>query len=420
MFYSVYEMNCLVMMFWWVVVNVICWMMCVFWNLMGDMVVGCIMVVVVELFEFVMWCYGKLEWMIDVMFINGYIVVIEEEVVWLDFWCDLLYFCCDFQVLVEVCGKCEDCKVLFVVFMFGYYVILLCGMVEIFLFDCEVYIIDWQDVCMVLVSEGCFDFDDFVVYICKMIVFLGLEVYVVVVCQLGLLILFVIVLMVEDKDLSCFVFMIFMGLLIDMCKLLIVLNILVEEKLFDWFVQNLIYMVFVFNFGVLCCVYLGFLQLVGFMNMNLDCYVDVYWNFFNYLVEGDGDSVEKYWVFYDEYLVVMDLLEEFYLQIISDVFQEYKLVCGIQEYYGCCVDVSVIEDIVLFIVEGECDDILGIGQIQVVYDLCFNLLDELQLDWVQLEVGYYGVFNGCCFCEQIVLCMCDFWDEKGGVVFKCC
>ncbi|MEC9249329.1 MAG: polyhydroxyalkanoate depolymerase [Pseudomonadota bacterium] len=418
MLYSVYEMNRLAMTPWRAAANATRRMMRAPWNPMGDTVAGRTMAAAAELFESVTRRYGKPEWMIDSTLINGHTVAVEEEVVWSDSWCDLLHFRRDPQALVEARGKHEDRKVLFVAPMSGHYATLLRGTVETFLPDCEVYITDWQDARMVPVSEGRFDLDDFVAYIRKMIAFLGPDVHVVAVCQPGPPTLSAIALMAEDKDPSRPASMTFMGSPIDTRKSPTAPNILAEEKPFDWFAQNLIHTVPAPNPGALRRVYPGFLQLAGFMNMNLDRHVDAHWNFFNHLVEGDGDSAEKHRVFYDEYLAVMDLSEEFYLQTISDVFQEHKLARGVQEHHGRRVDVSAIEDIALLTVEGERDDISGIGQTQAAHDLCSNLPDELQLDWVQPEVGHYGVFNGRRFREQIAPRMRDFWDEKGGAALK--
>lgn len=418
MLYSVYEMNRLAMTPWRAAANATRRMMRAPWNPMGDTVAGRTMAAAADLFESVTRRYGKPEWMIDHTLVNGHTVAVEEDVVWSDSWCDLLHFRRDPQALAEARGKQDDRKILFVAPMSGHYATLLRGTVETFLPDCEVYITDWQDARMVPVSEGRFDLDDFVAYIRKMIAFLGPDVHVVAVCQPGPPTLSAIALMAEDKDPARPASMTFMGSPIDTRKSPTAPNILAEEKPFEWFSQNLIHTVPAPNPGALRRVYPGFLQLAGFMNMNLDRHVDAHWNFYNHLVEGDGDSAEKHRSFYDEYLAVMDLSEEFYLQTISDVFQEHKLARGIQEHHGRRVDVSAIEDIALLTVEGERDDISGIGQTQAAHDLCSNLPEKLQLDWVQPEVGHYGVFNGRRFREQIAPRMRDFWDEKGGEALR--
>ncbi|MFT6541669.1 MAG: poly(3-hydroxybutyrate) depolymerase, partial [Maricaulis maris] len=222
-----------------------------------------------------------------------------------------------------------------------------------------------------------------------------------------------IAMMAEDDDPNRPASMTFMGSPIDTRLSPTVPNKLAEEKPFDWFANNLIHTVPAPNPGAFRRVYPGFLQLAGFMNMNLDRHVDAHWNFYTHLVEGDGDSAEKHRTFYDEYLAVMDLSEEFYLQTITDVFQEHKLARGIQTHGDRTVDPSAIRDVALLTVEGENDDISGIGQTQAAHTLCGNLPDALQQDWVQPSVGHYGVFNGRRFREEIAPRMKSFMDETG-------
>ena len=72
-------------------------------------------------------------------------------------------------------------------------------------------------------------------------------------------------------------------------------------------------------------VYPGFLQLNGFVSMNLDRHIEAHKNLFKHLVQGDGDSAQKHREFYDEYLAVMDLAAEFYLQTVDTVFVRIRL-----------------------------------------------------------------------------------------------
>jgi len=413
-----YEMNRLAMTPWRAAANATRRMIRAPWNPMGDTVAGRTMAAAADLFESVTRRYGKPEWMLDDVVINGHTVRVSEEVVWSGPWCDLLHFRRDPVALEAARGKGEDRKVLFIAPMSGHYATLLRGTVETFLGDAEVYITDWQDARMVPLSEGRFDLDDCVAYIRKMITELGPDVHVVAVCQPGPPTLAAIALMAEDEDPCRPASMTFMGSPIDTRLSPTVPNKLAEEKPFDWFAQNLIHTVPAPNPGAMRQVYPGFLQLAGFMNMNLDRHVDAHWNFFNHLVEGDGDSAEKHRAFYDEYLAVMDLSEEFYLQTIQDVFQEHKLAKGEQYHHGRLVDPSKIKDIALLTVEGERDDISGIGQTQAAHTLCSGLPDDLQKDWIQPAVGHYGVFNGRRFREHIAPMMREFWDKTGADALK--
>ena len=155
-------------------------------------------------------------------------------------------------------------------------------------------------------------------------------------------------------------------------------------------------------------VYPGFLQLSGFMAMNFDRHVNAHLDMFNHLVEGDGDSAEKHRDFYDEYLAVMDLTAEFYLQTIDTVFVHHLLPKGEMKHRGELVDLKSIRRVGLMTVEGEKDDISGLGQTEAAQDLCANIPDEMRLHYVQMDVGHYGVFNGSRFRKEIAPRVCAF------------
>jgi poly(3-hydroxybutyrate) depolymerase len=180
-----------------------------------------------------------------------------------------------------------------------------------------------------------------------------------------------------------------------------VTNRLAEERPFTWFKGNMIYTVPPPHPGALRRVYPGFVQLASFMSMNMEKHQDAHQRYFEQLVDGDGDSAEKHRTFYDEYLSVLDLTEEFYLQTVDIVFQQYLLPKGELVHRGQKVDPSKITDIALMTVEGELDDISGIGQTQAAHDLCSSIPAEMKEDYVQPGVGHYGVFNGRRFKEEI-------------------
>jgi poly(3-hydroxybutyrate) depolymerase len=155
-------------------------------------------------------------------------------------------------------------------------------------------------------------------------------------------------------------------------------------------------------------VYPGFVQLASFMSMNMERHKDAHRRYFDHLVSGDGDSADKHRAFYDEYLAVMDLTEEFYLQTIDKVFQDYALPKGELLHRDRLVKPSAITDIGLMTVEGELDDISGIGQTQAAHELCANIPADMKLDHVQQGVGHSGVFNGRRFREEIFPRVADF------------
>ena len=135
--------------------------------------------------------------------------------------------------------------------------------------------------------------------------------------------------------------------------------------------------------------------------MNEERHVDAHHEYFQHLVNGDGDGVEKHEAFYNEYLSVLDLTEEFYLQTIDFVFQQHLLPRGLLEHRGRRVDLTKIADIGLMTVEGEKDDISGVGQTQAAHTLCPNIPDDRRVLYVQPDVGHYGVFNGRRFRDEI-------------------
>jgi poly(3-hydroxybutyrate) depolymerase len=165
-------------------------------------------------------------------------------------------------------------------------------------------------------------------------------------------------------------------------------------------------------------VYPGFLQLTGFMSMNLDQHVAAHHDLFKHLVEGDGDSAEKHRDFYDEYLAVMDLTAEFYLQTVETVFIEHALPKGEMQHRGQQIDPSRIRNVALMTVEGERDDISGVGQTEAAHRLCHAIPDEKRVHYLQPKVGHYGVFNGSRFRAEVAPRIADFIRSNTGTVVR--
>jgi poly(3-hydroxybutyrate) depolymerase len=155
-------------------------------------------------------------------------------------------------------------------------------------------------------------------------------------------------------------------------------------------------------------VYPGFLQLHGFVSMNLDRHLAAHRNLFHHLVQGDGDSAQKHREFYDEYLAVMDLAAEYYLQTVDTVFVRHALPNGAMAHRGTRVDPSAIRRVALMTVEGEHDDISGVGQTEAAHALLSNLPADMKAHWLQPGVGHYGVFNGSRFRAEIAPRIADF------------
>jgi len=273
--------------------------------------------------------------------------------------------------------------------------------VEAFLQDHEVYITEWTNARDVPVLEGRFDFHDFIDHIRQMLTAMGPRPHVVAVCQPGPPVLAAAALMAEDNDPSRPMTMTFMGSPIDARLSPTVTNKLAHEKPFAWFEGNMIDTVPGPYPGMGRRVYPGFVQLASFMSMNMEKHEEAHRQYLQHLMNGDGDSVERHNDFYDEYLSALDLTEEFYLQTVDVVFQRYLLPKGELEHRGRLVRPELITDIGLLTVEGENDDISGIGQTQAAHTLCSGLPGALKKDYVQPKVGHYGVFQGSRFRNEI-------------------
>ena len=334
--------------------------------------------------------YGKPEWDIDSIRMGGLDVPVTEEVVMNRIWCDLLHFDRDEQV----CGKRYDPKVLLVAPMSGHYATLLRGTVKAMLTEHNLYITDWRDARDVPATLGTFNLDDFVTEIIECVRWIGQDVHVIAVCQPSVAAIAATAVMAAMDDDCTPVSLTLMGGPLDTRRSPTAVNELAKSKSIDWFKQNVIEYVPWPNAGFMRQVYPGFIQLSGFMQMNLDRHIEAHKTVFTDLVKGDCDSVDQHNRFYDEYLAVMDLPAEFYLETVQRVFQEHALPRGTFTYQGELIDLGAIRNTALMTVEGERDDICGLGQTEAAHDLCVNVSIEKRWHYVQPGVGHYGVFNG--------------------------
>ncbi len=299
-------------------------------------------------------------------------------------------------------------KLLVVAPMSGHYATLLRGTVEALLPHFDVYITDWTDARTVPVSMGKFDLEDYVDHVIEMLQVLGGNVNVMAVCQPSVPVMAAVALMNASGDKNTPKSMILTGGPIDTRRNPTAVNKLAKEKGSDWFRQNVIMKVPFPHAGFMRDVYPGFLQLTGFMTMNLDRHMDAHRQLFWHLVEGDDESAEKHQDFYDEYMSVMDLTAEFYLQTVDRVFVNHDLPNGSYMHREMLVDPSKITRTALMTVEGERDDISGVGQTEAAHDLCSSLPQEKKRHHLQLGVGHYGVFSGSRFRKDVVPMIVDF------------
>ena len=349
-----------------------------------------------ELFERLTRRYGKPVFGLKRTTVDGVEREVHEEVVWRRPFCSLLHF-----ARPGLPGGGDQPKLLIVAPMSGHYATLLRGTVEAFLPTHRVYITDWTDARMAPLAVGGFDLDDYIDYLEAMIEHLGPGTHTIGVCQPAVPLIAAVALMEAAGHPAVPASMTLMGGPIDTRRSPTGVNQLAERRGVDWFRANCLqYVPFPYP-GLGRRVYPGYLQLSGFMAMNLDRHVNAHLEMFNHLVSDDGDSAEKHREFYDEYLAVMDLTAEYYMQTIETVFVRHLLPKGEMTHRGAPVDLAAIRRCALMTVEGENDDISGVGQTQAAQDLCVSLPAEKKLHHLQRDVGHYGVFNGSRFRAHI-------------------
>ena len=356
-----------------------------------------------EVFERATRRYGKPEFGIATTSVRGERVPVTERIVWSRPFCDLIRF-------ERGAGESarKQPKLLIVAPMSGHYATLLRGTVEAMLPDHDVYVTDWTDARLVPLTDGAFDLDDYIDYLISIFRFLKGEVHIMAVCQPAVPVLAAVARMEAEGDPFAPRSMTLMGGPIDTRVNPTAVNEVAVDKGTAWFQRNVITVVPWPHPGMMRQVYPGFLQLTGFVSMNLDRHMSAHYEFFNHLVDGDGDSAEKHREFYDEYLAVMDLTAEFYLQTVETVFVRHALPKGEMTHRGKPVDCSKITRCALMTVEGERDDISGVGQTRAAQDLCSSLPADKKAHYLQERVGHYGVFNGSRFRAEIAPRIRDF------------
>ena len=348
-----------------------------------------------ELLERVTKRYTKPEFGLTRTIIDGQKVEVKDEVVDTKPFCHLRHFKRNLK-------RPGDPTVLLVAPMSGHHATLLRGTVAGLLPHADVYITDWVDAREVPAFIGKFDLDDYITYLIQFLHFIGKDVHVIAVCQPAVPVYAAVALMSEDKDAFTPRSMTLMGGPIDTRRAPTQVNQLAMERPLEWFEQHVITRVPANYPGFMRRVYPGFLQLSGFMQLNLDRHIGEHLKLFQHLVAGDGESAAAHREFYDEYLSVADLPAEFYLQTIDAVFQRQALPRGEFTYRGRTVKPSAITKTRLLCIEGERDDISGIGQTKAAIRLSTQLADDRKQYYLQRGVGHYGIFNGRKYREFIV------------------
>jgi poly(3-hydroxybutyrate) depolymerase len=347
--------------------------------------------------------YDKLGFNITSVDIKGKAVKVQDEVVLAKPFCNLIHF--------NKAGQTDKDKVLLVAPLSGHHSTLLKGTVEALLPNHEVYITDWLDAREVPIEEGPFSFDCYVSYLIDIMNHLGPETHLIAICQPTVQALIATAVMAQDKNPNIPKSLTLMAGPIDISKNPTRVNEFSHERPMSWFENVAIMKVPVGYPGEGRKVYPGFMQLGGFISMNKEAHIKKHQKYFQNLLFGEHEDSERFRAFYDEYMAVLDMPAEFYLETIERVFKNNELANRTITYAGKPVDFNAITNTPLLTVEGAEDDICGIGQTEAAQDLCQNIPKNMRKHHLQPGAGHYGIFSGSMYRKNIRPLVTEFIDK---------
>ncbi len=332
--------------------------------------------------------YQKPLWQIEDALVGGKTVAVSAIPVLEKPFCHLIHF----QRALKT--RRQDPKILLVAPLSGHHATLLRDTVRTMLPDFDVYVTDWVDARMVPLTEGAFHLDDYVDYVREFVGFIGEGVHVISVCQPTVPVLAAVSLIAQRDEPVKPRTMTMMGGPIDARKSPTAVNNLATEKPLSWFKRSVIHRVPLKYPGYMRQVYPGFLQHTGFVAMNPSRHAEAHRDFYNHLVQGDGESADAHRKFYDEYNAVLDMPAEYYIDTIKTVFQDFALPRGCLFVREELVRPAAITKTALLTIEGEFDDISGNGQTAAAHDLCTKIPAKMKDHFMVPKVGHYGIFSG--------------------------
>lgn len=347
--------------------------------------------------------YEKPEWDLDQTIVDGKSVPVSVEVASSRPFCNLLHFKRKLSP-----RRRRDPSILLVAPMSGHHATLLRDTVKSLIQNHEVYVTDWVDARVVPREKGAFSLADYVHYVQGFIRELGPGLHVMAVCQPTVPVLAAVSLMAQSQDSATPKSMILMGGPIDTRVSPTEVNQLAADKPYAWFESMMIHRVPPRHPGAGREVYPGFLQHTAFVSMNPNRHFRSHYDYFIDLLGRDEHDIDRHRAFYDEYNAVLDIPAEFYLDTIKVVFQEHSLARGEWVIEGIRVDPSAIKQTALFTIEGELDDITGLGQTEAAHSLCSSLSEGQRKHYVAPGSGHYGIFSGSRWRENIYPMVSEF------------
>lgn len=341
--------------------------------------------------------FAKPEFGLKETVVDGKKVKVVEEVLGEKPFCRLIHFARDVPA-----SRPRDPQILVVAPMSGHHATLLRGTVEALLPEHDVYITDWLDARMVPLSEGEFGLDTYVEYLIDFIRGLGPETNIIAVCQPAVPVMCAVALLASANDPAQPRSMTLMGGPIDIRDAPSEVTEYGRKQSIAKLKRTVIGQVPPYYPGAFRTVYPGFVQLAGFMSMNVERHVGAHLKLFQHLIVGDGDSATHHRKFYDEYLAVMDIDARFYIDTVEHVFQKASLPKRELYIRGQHVDPWDIRRTALLTIEGELDDISPPGQTHSAHKLCKNIPKHMKRHHFEKGVGHYGIFNGRKWREMIM------------------
>ena len=285
-------------------------------------------------------------------------------------------------------------KVLVVAPLSGHFATLLRNTVEVLLRDHDVYVTDWINARDVPLSDGPFGVEDYVEYLIRFMEHLGPGCNVLAVCQPCVQTLIAVSVMSEENNPATPRTMTLMAGPIDVRESPTEVNALANDNPLSWFEKNVMATVPARYPGAGRRVYPGFVQLTAFLSMNMDRHRKQHQRLYDLLAAGEVEEAAKIKDFYDEYRSVCDMTAEFYLQTVQEVFQDHALPNGTFLHRGKRVDLGDITRTALLAIEGERDDISGLGQTKAALELTPRLDASKKRYYMAEGAGHYGIFNG--------------------------
>ena len=373
---------------------------------MGYMNIGPVAASALEVFAHATASYGKPAWNLEAIEVDGVAdSVVEATVVNRPFG--------DLKEFYRENLPDDAPRMLVVAPMSGHYATLLRGTVERMLQNYRVFVTDWADAKTVPLHEGTFDLDDYMDYVIGFLEHIGEGAHVMAVCQPSVPVFAATAIMNRDAHPCAPRTLTMMGGPIDTRCSPTSVNDLAMDRPIEWFRHNVIATVPMQYRGAGRRVYPGFMQLAGFMSMNLGNHMMSHYEMFKHLTVGDDESAQATKDFYDEYRSVCDMTAEFYLQTVQEVFQDHALPNGTFLHRGKRVDLGDITRTALLAIEGERDDISGLGQTKAALELTPRLDASKKRYYMAEGAGHYGIFNGSRWREKIAPVVEEFVAAHG-------